>query len=208
MENTIAAFELALASSCDGIEADVRLTSDGVAVIIHDRVVGNSRLAVSGLTHHELESTILHPVPLLDDLITSVAPTFWNLEIKSRDAVDACCQFLQKNEQCEWLVTSFDYRIVRDVARRTSARCGVLTGHWVDDAATFLGAFSQSPNIDTVVWSFDFLDAGHISIAKELGFQNYVWNALTDADMKRCIELDVDAIIMDDVASAIRIVRG
>ena len=35
-ENTIAALNLALAEVADGVEVDVRLTSDGVPVIIHD----------------------------------------------------------------------------------------------------------------------------------------------------------------------------
>ncbi len=35
-ENTLAAFELALAQGADGIEFDVRLSTDGVPVVIHD----------------------------------------------------------------------------------------------------------------------------------------------------------------------------
>ena len=35
-ENTMAAFREAIAVGCDGIEFDVRLTGDGVPVIIHD----------------------------------------------------------------------------------------------------------------------------------------------------------------------------
>ncbi len=35
-ENTLTAFELAFRSQADGVEADVRLTADGVPVIIHD----------------------------------------------------------------------------------------------------------------------------------------------------------------------------
>lgn len=35
-ENTLAAFELAFRGQADGVEADVRLTADGIPVIIHD----------------------------------------------------------------------------------------------------------------------------------------------------------------------------
>src|ERR1700735_1299013 len=35
-ENTLQAFDLALAQGCDGFEFDVRLTKDGQAVISHD----------------------------------------------------------------------------------------------------------------------------------------------------------------------------
>jgi glycerophosphoryl diester phosphodiesterase len=40
-ENTLAAFELALAHGCDGFEFDVRATADGVPVICHDPEVAN-----------------------------------------------------------------------------------------------------------------------------------------------------------------------
>jgi len=35
-ENTLPAFEAAIAAGADGVELDVRLTSDGVAVVLHD----------------------------------------------------------------------------------------------------------------------------------------------------------------------------
>ena len=37
-ENTMAAFAAAVALGVDGIETDVRLSRDGLPVIIHDRV--------------------------------------------------------------------------------------------------------------------------------------------------------------------------
>src|SRR5262249_15592311 len=38
-EHTLAAYELALADGADGLECDVRLTSDGHLVCVHDRTV-------------------------------------------------------------------------------------------------------------------------------------------------------------------------
>lgn len=52
-ENTLAAFDLALAHGADGIEFDVRLSADGVPVVIHDadlRRVGGRRELISSLT--------------------------------------------------------------------------------------------------------------------------------------------------------------
>ena len=56
-ENTLIAFERALAEGADGIEFDVRLASDGVPVVIHDanlRRVGKLQTNVSSLTSAEL----------------------------------------------------------------------------------------------------------------------------------------------------------
>ena len=39
-ENTMAAFEAAVAVGVNGIETDVRISLDGLPVLIHDRVIG------------------------------------------------------------------------------------------------------------------------------------------------------------------------
>ena len=58
-ENTLAAFSQALADGADGIEFDVRLSSDGVAVVIHDGTLKRTGLvdkAVSSMTAAELQT--------------------------------------------------------------------------------------------------------------------------------------------------------
>src|SRR4029077_5089067 len=57
-ENTLAAFDLALKSGADGVEFDVRLSRDGVPVIIHDETLRRTGLRperVSDLTVAELK---------------------------------------------------------------------------------------------------------------------------------------------------------
>src|SRR6185503_14444987 len=57
-ENTLAAFSRAMSDGADGIEFDVRLSRDGVPVVIHDanlnRTAGVAR-RVSDLTAKELQ---------------------------------------------------------------------------------------------------------------------------------------------------------
>ena len=59
-ENTLAAFRRAINDGADGIEFDVRLAKDGVAVVIHDatleRTTGSIRSRVSQLTAAELNA--------------------------------------------------------------------------------------------------------------------------------------------------------
>ena len=57
-ENTISAFKRALADGADGLEFDVRLTSDAVPVVIHDATLmrtGNNSAKVSELTAEQCE---------------------------------------------------------------------------------------------------------------------------------------------------------
>jgi glycerophosphoryl diester phosphodiesterase len=57
-ENTFAAFELALQLGADGLETDVRVTADGVLVLLHDDTVGrttNGDGRLDELTRAQLE---------------------------------------------------------------------------------------------------------------------------------------------------------
>src|SRR5512143_1463332 len=58
-ENTLAAFELALAQDADAIELDVKLTADGQAVVIHDPTLNRttgSQGSVKNMSLAELKS--------------------------------------------------------------------------------------------------------------------------------------------------------
>lgn len=77
-ENTLASVEAALDSDADGVEVDVRLTADGVAVCCHDpnmqRVAGVSR-GVRSLTFEELTAIRVggHRVPSVAEVMSVVA---------------------------------------------------------------------------------------------------------------------------------------
>jgi len=77
-ENTLAAVEAALADGADGVEIDVRMTADGVAVCVHDaglqRVAGVAR-GVRSLTLAELAAIRVggHSVPTVADVLRVMA---------------------------------------------------------------------------------------------------------------------------------------
>ena len=75
-ENTLAAFRVALDSGADGIEFDVRLTRDGVPVVIHDdnlRRTGSRPERVAELSYDEISNidvgswfNRIHPLSRID----------------------------------------------------------------------------------------------------------------------------------------------
>lgn len=85
-ENTLEAFKLAMERDSDGIELDIRMTSDGKIVCVHDasllRVAGVD-LEVASHTFDELCK--VHPVPLLSDVLDVLAPDkFMQIELKGK----------------------------------------------------------------------------------------------------------------------------
>jgi glycerophosphoryl diester phosphodiesterase len=80
-ENTIEAFALALRLGATGLESDVWVTSDGVAVLEHDGVVrrGIKRRSISDCRHDELPAHI----PALDELYDACGADFdLSLDVK------------------------------------------------------------------------------------------------------------------------------
>lgn len=71
-QNTLAAFETAIAAGCDYVEFDVRLTADATPVIFHDAMIddGAVRRAIAGHRADEFTPTTLL---LLDDVLELVA---------------------------------------------------------------------------------------------------------------------------------------
>lgn len=77
-ENSLAAFEAAVALGADGVELDVRATSDGALAVVHDLVLADGRPVAA------TAATDLPPgVCLLADALLACGPLLVNVEIKA-----------------------------------------------------------------------------------------------------------------------------
>jgi len=116
-ENTMKAFQLAMDRHSDGIELDIRLTSDGRIVVVHDadlkRVAGNPA-AVAGHTLAELRA--IHPVPELHEVLAILRPgCMIQIELKSTAALLPGLRSLLTPELCGKLqvrISSFEAELL------------------------------------------------------------------------------------------------
>ena len=87
-ENTIEAFQLALRLGATGLESDVWLTSDGVAVLDHDGIVrsGIRRRSIAAVARADLPPWI----PTLEELYATCGTSFeLSLDVKDAEAASA-----------------------------------------------------------------------------------------------------------------------
>ena len=98
-ENTMPAFELAVAQGADGVEFDVQLTADGTMVVIHDETVERTTDGtgpVAGFSLGELQGLDASSgfagykgvqIPTLAQALDLLAPTglMLNIELKNSD---------------------------------------------------------------------------------------------------------------------------
>ncbi|MDB5811794.1 MAG: Glycerophosphoryl diester phosphodiesterase [Betaproteobacteria bacterium] len=196
-ENSLAAFEAAVKLGVDGIETDVRLSRDGLPVIIHDRVTP-ARRAVAELTHREIESDAGHPVPLLADILDAFPDVLWNIEIKNPEVWPAASKCLARFQHSRRLfVTSFRHDVVRRCAEELATDCGLLVAHRPLEVAAMMAECADQPRIKSIVWDYNIADDGMLKSVGAGGWQNFIYGAVTPAEHERCRDLGLSGLITD-----------
>ncbi len=202
-ENTLAAFDAARRLGVDGIETDVRLSSDGKPVIMHDRVTPAGR-AIASLTHREIERDVGHAVPLLDEILSAVPDVLWNIEIKTAAAWPVALPVLRQFQNTRRLfVSSFRHDIVMRCASEFGVDCGLLLASRPLEVAGMLAACAEMPAIRSVVWDYNIVDETVLQHVNAAGWRNYVYGAVTPDEHAHCGRLGLAGLITDHPESAV-----
>lgn len=115
-ENTLAAFDHALALGCDGLELDLHCTADGHLVVQHDPEIEGVAIAAS--SYRQLRS--LQPaLTTLPRVLRQYAHRCWlDLEIKAPGCEAALLAALRRLPPARgYVVSSFDLKVLGRLAR-------------------------------------------------------------------------------------------
>lgn len=224
-ENTLAAFELALAQNADAIELDVKLSADGHAVVIHDPKVDRttgSHGQVKDLSFQRLRSLDAggffsekyrgEKIPSLEEVFEAVGKrTFINVELTNystpRDSlVETVCMLVKKfGLQKRVLFSSF---FASNLSKARAYLPDVPGGLLAVNG--FLGAWGRS-------FGFNFgkyqalhpylkdVSAQQVQRVHRLNRRIHVWTVNAEEDMRRLFHWGVDAIFTDDPQLAVRV---
>lgn len=198
-ENTMAAFEAAVAVGVNGIETDVRISLDGLPVLIHDRVIGFGQ-AVADLARREIEQAVGHEVPTLSEALEQFPGILWNVEIKAANALPSVIRVLEKHQAGHRIiVTSFRHDLVARCASSLKVNCGLLVAHRPRTLDSLLADFNRdgNPRVNHIVWDYDVLDDILLKQTARDGFRNFVYGPVTRIEHDYCRELGVDGVITD-----------
>jgi glycerophosphoryl diester phosphodiesterase len=81
------------------------------------------------------------------------------------------------------LITSFWHPVIDDISRRTDVECGLLVAH--------------RPNLKTVVWYWETVDADLSARSAACGLRNFVYGVTTPAEHQRLQTWNLDGVITD-----------
>jgi len=224
-ENTLASFNLAVSLGADAVELDVKLSKDGLPVIMHDATVDRTTTGsgkVCDLTLAELkafdagrwkdEKYSGEPIPTLEEVFASVGSRLWiNVELTNYstpgdELVPHVVALIQKmNLQKGVLLSSFDPRNLRrarqldpslPLAQLTSADMAIyLREAWF---APFAPHEARHPDVVQ-------LKQKGVAWYHQHGYKVNVWTNNDPDDMRAFVKQGVDGLITDvpDVARSI-----
>jgi glycerophosphoryl diester phosphodiesterase len=223
-ENTMKAFELALAEGADGVELDVRLDGDGRVIVLHDRTLervsnGSEKRAAESLRAAEILRVDIgdgERTPLLADVLA------WSRERRARVNVE-----LKKDVDRPWTLLDGVVRAVR--AGGSAEELLVFSSFqpaFVSALAIALPTYARAwlvherqrvlrraPAFRTL--GLDGVHPQHTLVTEE-AMQRWkrrpalvnTWTVNAPKDVQRVAALGVDAVISDEPGAALRAISG
>lgn len=201
-ENTLEAFEAAIALGVDMIELDVRRTIDGQLVVFHDarvKTVPTSSLRYDALKTKHAKS---RPPLLADVLELTKDRVALNLEIKETGYVDDTIALLRPFGLERCLVSSFLDDVVREAkALEPELRTGLLVGAGFRKALT---TRVPSAGADCLVLHRRLADAPALAKAAAAGVPCVIWTVNGPRALDRYLgHPAVEGVITDRPARAL-----
>ncbi|MFT3895036.1 MAG: glycerophosphodiester phosphodiesterase family protein [Anaerolineales bacterium] len=226
-ENTLSAFQLALTQNADGIELDVKLSSDGHVVVIHDPTLDRTtgtKGRVKDTTLADLRSLDAgsffseafkgEKIPTLEEVFETMGKRlFINVELTNyttpRDQlVETVCMLVKKfNLQKHVMFSSFFAAnlskagsYLPEVPRGLLALNGIA-GAWARSFGYYFGKYQAlHPYLSDVT-------PEQVGRVHRLKGRIHVWTVNKADDMRQLFRWGVDAIFTDDPHLAVQ-VRG
>ncbi|WP_369281981.1 glycerophosphodiester phosphodiesterase [Oscillibacter sp. GMB15532] len=216
-ENTMAAFRGAADAGADYVELDVRQTSDGVLVAMHDsnllRTTGVNR-EICDVTYNELRSlkvrsgfgpwSIQEAIPTLQEVFQFLKSSsmMLNIELKpceedgyEKEVVNL---ILETNMQNRCLVASSDCGILQRVKSYAPEIRTAYVG------CNFKSCILELRCADVISLNANCVDAEVVQLSHSAGKQIYVWTINTKQILDKVIALGVDGVITDNPSLAIQ----
>lgn len=222
-ENTLAAFAAAMDQGADGVELDVRLTRTGEVVCFHDPTL--ARMAddprpIAWLSRPDLARVDLgdgERVPRLDDALDLVLDRGGQVNVEAKGDVPdrmhlarRLCEVLRRrrpDERERILVSSFYPTLVLAV----QARLPRMRAAWLFDGEhggpRRTDALVRVLRPDGLHPRHDRIDADAVARWHARGLFVNAWTVNEPTEMRRLAAAGVDALITDDVPTALRILR-
>ena len=214
-ENSVSAIKAAWALGVDGVEIDLRISSDDVPFLFHD--YDYKGLSIGKLRYTEVNRRLGSAAPTLDDVLQlPVAHGYYILDLKERGtefALSVAKVAQQSGISANQLI--FQSENLHDLE--------TIAGQLSESKFFYLARlrrgsfFRKSPRPDAIVsllgkYNIDgislkgrsYVDAGFVESIKDAGYLVYVWTINNSGRASYYRKIGVDGLITDDALSITR----
>ena len=202
LENTIDSFQMAIAKGASGLESDVWVTADGIAVLDHDGIVA-SRLRKKPISEHNRNELPSH-IPSLGDLYASVGRhAHLSLDLKDHAALEPvlatarAASAVDKLWLCSpnWEFLAANRGNAHDVRLVDSTRLKRLKDGPERHAARLAHAGIDAINMHHTDWT-----TGLIALFHRFDLTCFGWDAQYERVIADLIRMEIDGFFCDDTA--------
>lgn len=207
-ENTMISFRLGLEQGANGIETDVHITKDGVAVLFHDHTIDrvtNGKGNVTDYTYDELlgfdviKDEYKAKIPTLREFLDEFADrdiTF-AIELKQLGAAEAVIDMLREYDLAQkTVITSFNYdELKRAAAYGKEFRFGYLTSNVSQEH--ILEMIEDKISEICPKASLVMEDPNRVANWHKLGFNVRVWGVSNEEIMRSALDAGVDGMTVN-----------
>jgi glycerophosphoryl diester phosphodiesterase len=201
-ENTLRAFQHALAIGVDGIELDVHATADGVPVVIHDRDVGRTTDGTGYVDQiplvrlETLDAGAGERVPTLAEVLALVGEgAHLDIEIKGSDVERAVLDVLAQHPNVRWAISSFAWDTLRTVRRLDLAAELWPLAERAGEELIAIAEELASPAVSLFTGAYTAEDAAKL---RDAGLRVMVWTVNDAREARRIEDLGAFALCTDD----------
>ena len=213
-ENTFASFDLAIAQGADAIETDIRVTKDGVLVLLHDPTVDrttNGHGAVADLTLAQLQALDAgswfgpqfagQRIPTLDDFLQRYTGRVGLvLELKVPGSEASVVDLVQQH-QAEAMYVSFHAQSLRSVLALDTARVGLITTTMSEDLINS----AAGAGFQELIVLASALTTELVNVAHRRGLAVRAWGIADEHALRRVLATGVDGVAVDWPKVALRV---
>ena len=206
-ENTMLSFYLGLYMGANGIETDVQITKDGVAVLFHDdtllRVTGEQG-SICDYTLDELKQIFVKKNGLTDKIITledflihfAHKDLIFAIELKSSGSAKPTADLLRKyNMQSKAIITSFKFSELETIKQYAPEfTAGYLVEQPIDEK---LLSQMKAVGIEELCPESTVITAEKVKEWNALGFEVRAWGIYDQDIMKRIYHTGVNGMTVN-----------
>jgi glycerophosphoryl diester phosphodiesterase len=227
-ENSMHAFQQAVALGYRYLETDVHATRDGVLLAFHDRVldrVTGRTGAIAELTYAEVAEARIHgidPIPRFTELLAEFPHARFNVDAKSSTAVSLLVSTIEEYEAYDRVcVASFGIRRLYELRRRLGWRVpsaasalGIAANRfvpWLTWALNTSAPVLQMPiSVPVRGRRLTVLTPSLVDVVHRAGKKVQIWTVNDSETMERLIDAGVDGIFTDriDTLKEVLVKRG